>query len=221
MDPSSLSFTYLPFQNDEEIRLLELLPADDFLAPIECEISNVKLAHDTMFSKEKQPEYEALSYVWGDPHDTVQIFLGDGSSKTQPFFVTRNLASALQHLRNNTESRTLWVDAICIDQSNLRERERQVSIMCRIYRRAKKDLLWLGESNEASVDAFDLLEQYQTAMEASLQKHTFYIQQISAPIRPKTIEESRGWGWIGTISAKNWLSFRETFNKRPVWRRVW
>jgi hypothetical protein len=91
--------------------------------------------------------------------------------------------------------------------------------MCRIYRRAKKDLLWLGESNEASVDAFDLLEQYQTAMEASLQKHTSYAQRISAPIQPETIEESRGW--IGTISAKNWLSFRETFNKRPVWRRVW
>jgi hypothetical protein len=54
-------------------------------------------------------EYEALSYVWGEP-----IFTNDILLSNQAFHVTENLYSALNHLRYLDKSRILWADAICI-----------------------------------------------------------------------------------------------------------
>lgn len=59
------------------------------------------------------PEYEALSYVWGDVNDIHEIIC-NGSLLT----VTASLYSALQHLRHLYEARKMWIDALCINQSN-------------------------------------------------------------------------------------------------------
>jgi hypothetical protein len=71
-----------------------------------------------ILSPETLPQYEALSYVWGlqeqPSHVTVLI---DGNF--YPLAVTRNLDTALRHLRHAKRDRVLWVDAICIDQGNL------------------------------------------------------------------------------------------------------
>jgi hypothetical protein len=62
------------------------------------------------------PEFEALSYVWGDPLITRQIKLN-----SQPFRVTENLEAALRRLRHDDRARIMWIDAICINQRNPRE----------------------------------------------------------------------------------------------------
>ena len=59
--------------------------------------------------------------------------------------MTRNLHRALLRLRLKSESRTLWIDAVCIDQHNMAERSRQVAMMGRIYRQASCVNVWLGE----------------------------------------------------------------------------
>ncbi|OCK96862.1 HET-domain-containing protein [Cenococcum geophilum 1.58] len=84
--------------------------------------------------------YEALSYVWGDPHKRQEIVLNGF-----PFQGTVNLVSALQHLRSNQTCRTLWVDALCINQESLSERNEQVRRMTEIYKHAQRTLVWLGE----------------------------------------------------------------------------
>ncbi len=58
--------------------------------------------------------FEALSYTWGEMVFTHPIILNDLS-----FNVTENLSEALVHLRRENEIRLLWIDALCIDQSNL------------------------------------------------------------------------------------------------------
>jgi Heterokaryon incompatibility protein (HET) len=91
-------------------------------------------------------DYEALSYVWGDPLIRENIEL-DGVE----FQVTTNLHAALRHLRWVTRPRLLWIDAVCINQTNPAERSKQVSLMTEIYKHAKQVIIWLGESSHDSL----------------------------------------------------------------------
>jgi hypothetical protein len=85
--------------------------------------------------------YDALSYTWSGTHKTHTVKV-DGKYLD----VTENLHSALQHLRSETVDKVLWIDAICIDQSNERERGHQVQQMCKIYSQAEEVIVWLGQA---------------------------------------------------------------------------
>lgn len=102
----------------QEIRLLTLQPARGKDADvISCTLRAVSLI-------DKQP-FTALSYVWGDPNVTEVVLVNN-----QILRVTRNLAAALHQLREDFSEEaeiSFWVDAICIDQSNILERNSQVS----------------------------------------------------------------------------------------------
>ena len=80
------------------IRIAEILPGttDD---TISCLLHEVEWA--------KLPDYEALSYAWGDPNDKDSILVHDEELK-----VNRSLCVALQHLRYENQSRFIWADAI-------------------------------------------------------------------------------------------------------------
>jgi hypothetical protein len=69
-------------------------------------------------SLESEPRYTALSYVWGDPSDRVPFILDD-----RHVLIARNLALALQALQLDDEPFMLWIDAICINQDDLKEKE--------------------------------------------------------------------------------------------------
>jgi hypothetical protein len=126
------NFVYEPLDLEQsQIRLLKLLPGNG-RQRIEC-------ASFTASLEEKGFTYEALSYTWGSKHTTDTILL-DG----KPFLVTSNLNDALRRLRHPDESRTLWVDAICINQQDNTERSQQVGLMRRIYNQASKVVIWLG-----------------------------------------------------------------------------
>jgi hypothetical protein len=65
--------------------------------------------------------------------------------------VTTNLEAALRHLRYEDRGRVLWVDALCINQRDVRERNSQVKKMRSIYTGAKKVVVWLGPEDDAKV----------------------------------------------------------------------
>ncbi|EON64457.1 hypothetical protein W97_03688 [Coniosporium apollinis CBS 100218] len=65
--------------------------------------------------------------------------------KEQRFQVTANLESALRHLRHEDDFRTMWIDAICINQSDTEERTQQVAMMAEIYYNAARVLIWLAD----------------------------------------------------------------------------
>ncbi|KAF5725230.1 het-domain-containing protein [Fusarium mundagurra] len=97
---------------------------------LECTFETVHLA--------SSPPYEALSYTWGDEKASVRILLNG-----EEFSVRPNLANALAALRIS-EPRVLWVDALCINQEDIKERNHQVGMMRDIFRRAERVLVWLG-----------------------------------------------------------------------------
>jgi hypothetical protein len=123
---------YQPLDSSSrQIRLLQLLPFQNIwgappqwyeLAHIQCKLIYANL--------DASPEYEALSYTWGSSGSDVKIEV-DG----QVISVRPNLAYALAALRDS-EPRILWVDALCIDQHNIEERNHQVGQMGEIYRQA-------------------------------------------------------------------------------------
>jgi hypothetical protein len=129
--PRSSLYASLP--NPNSIRLLDILPACRG-RPIETTLKVTDVNH--------APSFEALSYVWGSPENTVNI-LCNGTSMT----VTPNLGAALQRLRHRFRRRTVWIDALCINQNDLEERAQQVSFMKDIYARARHVVVWLGDNN--------------------------------------------------------------------------
>lgn len=114
-----------------EIRVLKLLPSASFDARLEC-----RLVHRALYGD--SDGYEALSYVWGGNKFTAEITLNN-----EPYSITPNLEIALRHLRQPSAERTLWVDALCINQHDLVERSRQVLLMKDIYAHCTVDLAWM------------------------------------------------------------------------------
>ncbi|KAF2502958.1 hypothetical protein BU16DRAFT_434007, partial [Lophium mytilinum] len=95
------------------------------------------------------PPYVALSYAWGkhdiavDIYPPNRIWIND-----QPYDIRPNLYAFLTQWGPtlHMKSLPLWVDAVCIDQDNLEERESQVAQMREIFTKAKAVWAWLGPS---------------------------------------------------------------------------
>lgn len=106
-----------------------------------------------------QPKYEALSYTWGSS-DNPQTVHVDDSLSHQPttLLIGQNLACAIRHLRYSDRPRTLWVDAICINQDDIQERGNQVACMGHIYSLASRVIAWLGPQTSNSGLALSTLE---------------------------------------------------------------
>lgn len=129
----------------KEIRLVTILPLTDPDSTIFCSIETVSL-HDN-------PDYEALSYCWGDSSITKRALL-DGHE----IDITTNLYHALAQFQSETISSRLWVDAICINQSDFDERSEQVARMRDIFEAATNVRIWLGPSSPFTEREFELIE---------------------------------------------------------------
>ena len=89
-------------------------------------------------------QYQALTYTWGEPVFTKTLHVLNGTDAAGDTNITENLHSALQNLREPDKILVLWVDAVCIDQSNTSERSSQVSNIPQTYSEASAVLIWLG-----------------------------------------------------------------------------
>jgi hypothetical protein len=127
-------------QDVSEIRLVEVLP-DRHDGPIRMVLRYTTLGDDRL-------RYDALSYCWGDAEDFQKVVL-TGPDHPQPseMFVNKNLFTALQQFRSSDVSRMLWIDLLCINQTDMRERTLQVALMGDIFAKADSVCVWLGESN--------------------------------------------------------------------------
>ena len=135
---------YHPIEPSQGFRILLLQPAPELSADIKCNLIYVEF--------KDHPDYEALSYVWGDRSERGSVTL-DG----RDVHVTPNLESALRYLRKTDSPRYLWVDALSIDQRNLDERSEHVQHMDEIYRCCTTDLLWFGPDASLMDDAVEAL----------------------------------------------------------------
>lgn len=132
------SYTHEPLEYSDSVRLLQLYPGQSG-APLYGRLIQVR--------QSEIPAYEALSYVWGDydiSYDLVLERCNTTCEQVSRLQISHNLSAALGSLRKERTIRVLWVDAICIDQSNPEEKGHQVAHMGQIYRSATQVIAWMG-----------------------------------------------------------------------------
>lgn len=137
------SWTYEPLSSNESFRLFELWTAQDYDDPLVGSVTEYTLAH-------LDRKYFALSYVWGQESDPASV--RDGKQTSRELAITRNLETALRHLRHICKpfekNLILWIDSICINQEDLEEKSHQIPLMCDIYQKADSVFIWLGKENQ-------------------------------------------------------------------------
>ncbi|UPK95336.1 hypothetical protein LCI18_006271 [Fusarium solani-melongenae] len=132
-----------------EIRLLTLQApkSPDESPEIECTLSTALL--------DNHPSFHALSYVWGSPSITELVKVND-----KVISATENLCAALRHIQKCYGNIVLWVDALCINQSDDVEKSQQVQLMRDIYTSATQVIAWLGDANDDSHLAISTFEKF-------------------------------------------------------------
>lgn len=186
-----------PVPSQVVVRLVTLKagPASDL---IRCDLEVAEL--------QSRP-FEALSYVWGDENDQHVIDCGG-----EPLSVRKNLFVALRNLRDPEVDRTLWIDAICINQKDLQERGRQVSLMGRIYGAARCVLVWLGEPHNDDFEAFGTIIALADLMPK--REPTFFSRSRSSRVSRAEIDS---YGVVNHLRFHHLL----IFFSRPWFERVW
>lgn len=103
--------------------------------------------------------YESISYAWGDHNNTSIVTLDD-----QKCQVTRNVELFMRYIRLSEGPRVIWVDALCINQMDNKEKTHQVRAMRKVYVNVVQVIVWLGEYQ--GNDAEELLDRYTDAQSA-------------------------------------------------------
>jgi hypothetical protein len=163
------------------IRLLSILPGSRG-SPIICLLTYAYLNSGT--------QYEALSYTWASKEPARRIQL-DG----RLFSVSGNLWLALERFRRPDTPRKIWVDQICINQSDEMEKSYQVRQMGAVYSQAKEVLIWLGPENKDTSLAVQAFQAYAAGE-----------PEITIALR--------------TRHSKPWRAVMKVIGN-PYWNRVW
>jgi hypothetical protein len=174
----------------QEIRTLTLKQGA-FDDPIHCTLQTVSLAD--------RPKYTALSYVWGDATDRLPIYV-DGTL----FSATKNLKIALQYIRKADRDQVMWVDAVCINQNDIDERNNSVSLMGELYSDADHVIIWLGEADDTTEELARVVQEPGIPTAPDPEDHDFDRLSMQHTVR---------------IARLFILCFIVAL--RPWWRRVW
>jgi hypothetical protein len=132
--------------------------------------------------------------------------------------VTSNLRDALRMLADATHlshtSRTpsyYWIDALCMDQNNILERNDQVARMAEIYIKADDVVVWLGKEDEYTNDALITMRTI-----SALAESEWPLVPYTSFYEPEGIQRTQR----PNLSLHNWLGFIVLIN-RPWFKRAW
>jgi hypothetical protein len=157
-------------------------------------------------------EFQALSYAWGNDPPWYEVLLDDlprsgnepittGVKQFQTYAIRRNLYQALRHIRLTDDYLWLWVDALCIDQTNIHEKSQQIPKLPSIYFNAWNVIAWLGdgESLPGGVEKA-----------VSLVPDILNLKTLDIDLRGDTLDEDvlRSWASFGSLLQQPWFERR-------------
>ncbi|KAI1610501.1 heterokaryon incompatibility protein-domain-containing protein [Exophiala viscosa] len=131
-------YQHRPLNDVSSIRLVELLPG---LIGNELTLA---MHHADL---KEPPPYQALSYYWGDPAPVRTIHINGRIHR-----IHENLWQFLKQMWLDKKFHLYWTDALCINQNDVQERNKQVRHMDIVYRQAKCVIAWLGRSSSYEED---------------------------------------------------------------------
>lgn len=224
--PPGQTYHYSALPSKSSIRLLQILSKPE--EPINCSLKVIDLDHDD------RPLYDCLSYTWGDPlyeelfvedkkknMDNERKFPIDFDGET--ICVTANLNEALKQLSmkgeilstsDDTEAGEegfMWIDAICINQEDMKERSAQVGMMTRIYREAEKVIVWLGPDDLVTESGIEVMNRLSSVAP----------EKRDAELHPD-LDDQEVYEVLGIpfITSQKWLALA-TFLLRTWFKRIW
>ncbi|KAG4428043.1 hypothetical protein IFR05_016471 [Cadophora sp. M221] len=196
-----MSFEYPPFTETRQIRLLKATFSENQnqsdIDTILCEFLVVNL-------DDLPCEYLAISYLWGSSEKPNKVWC-DGFS----IDITASAMSVLRMAASNPDLGYIWIDALCIDQSNDTEKAVQVRLMRDVYPAAKRTIAWLGDATPITDEALDFIVALHTALKKF--EHDG-IENVSR----SSLLHSEGCKW----PSSSWKAL-STLLEHPWFRRVW
>ncbi|KAG8157264.1 hypothetical protein KVR01_012972 [Diaporthe batatas] len=177
--------------------------------------------------------YEALSYTWGNPELCEEIAVAEEHqthpqqssprrhpeksdkraiaklSRPRQLTVRQSLAEVLRHVRYPSEPRTMWIDAICINQNDTNERNNQVKRMGDIYHFAQRVVAWLGPGFPGCDLACSILEYLGQQVDWSRDNYCFPAHNCQEPQWflnqcPLPYKDNQ-WDAIQTLVSSQWF----------------
>jgi Heterokaryon incompatibility protein (HET) len=202
------SLTYEPLVSSKsEIRLLKLRSSNN--GGFQCELTKCSLNDN--------PEYYALSYVWGDSTVTKNILV---NGKT--FAATTNLIAALEILSVELHnSDLLWIDAICINQRDIAEKNAQVQMMSSIFKKALAVVAWVGPEQGDSTEVIEIMNHLAAEIRSSKNAGVEILsrpapQQLLDRLNPETSDMS-----LLSLILPREQGFVRLLSERLFWKRAW
>jgi hypothetical protein len=148
-------------------------------------------------------DFAALSYMWGDKSQLRTVIINDEKVE-----VRMNLENVLRELRHEGKFGALfklWVDALCINQSDDIERTEQVAKMDKIYTLAWSIVAWIGPEENDSAKAMALLETLATYWPDRTKLDALRDQLVEQP---------------NHFAKGSWLALKH-LSEREYWTRLW
>jgi hypothetical protein len=145
---ASKSHEYTPLTSETSFRLFRLAKSQ----------STPSATPDTFAielfetSLENPPPYEAVSYAWGSNGLDCTVVCNGHQLR-----VAQTIVDFFQALSGTQSLRTLWIDAICIKQASVVEKNVKGPKMRTIYHKAKMVRAWLGIGSQETDIVFDHL----------------------------------------------------------------
>ncbi|KAF1832563.1 HET-domain-containing protein [Decorospora gaudefroyi] len=213
-----LYYQYSPL-NLDEIRLLRIAPGA-FDSDLFCSLKPISLERVTTVVH----DFQALSYAWGQGRADRVVHLndlprsGDDTSTTnamehRPHPIRENLFQALRHIRLMDDYSWIWVDALCIEQTNEREKSQQIPKMPEIYANAWNVIAWLGVEDLSKDDidrAVDLIP------------NILNLTTLDAVLQDKKVDDEmlRCWVAFGNLLQRPWFERRWVIQEVACARRL-
>ncbi|KAI1373078.1 heterokaryon incompatibility protein-domain-containing protein [Hypoxylon crocopeplum] len=152
----------------------------------------------TELHKHTTAAYEAISWVWGSPVNSTTI-----NYKGVELAIRQNLDDAMRALRLPDRKRTIWADALCINQGDSDEKGDQVAMMGLIYSCASTVLIWLGHDHERmAADAFKEIDHH--VVSRRLTKAVAEWRVVSE--EEVDLLNVKTWNSIGSFFRNEWFS---------------
>lgn len=209
-------FRYESLATQTSIRVLRLEATHDTAADANSNLG-IKLRVEEV-NLDDNPEFNALSYVWGDHRAPLGqdyssnrarrafdiLCNGHRISVTYNLFCfLRRLSTATQGALDEIRGMPLWIDQLCINQSDSAERAVQVSMMDRVYSQAGRVVSWLGESDSQVDGAIGVLGRLKDVPLGRVSQPDFDVARF-----------------VKDIANDDWLALGALLS-RPYFKRAW
>ena len=195
--------------NQFSIRLLTVYPGAGH-SQIKSKLEVVLRHQSGHVQGRKDQPYEAISYCCGNQRIQEEIECND-----VPLRIGRNLCNALKAFRDSYQERVLWVDEICINQSDLQEKAAQVNLLGFIYPLARSVLVHLGTGANGEAGAFKLFKEIELECETTAASGAQYEVELN-----KIMERIKNNAVLRTTIQKKLNAVRQLMIL-PYWERVW